>query len=211
MNNEKRGYIPEEIKEGKVDIVEDYIEQLDLSSEDLKKKILDIGSGGKTRFAKEVGERGLGSQIYSIDRNPHNQGNMNFVQGRAEHLPFKDGEFELVISNAAFPFFVILDPEINKQLQAGNTTPAENGIRQVLYEMLRVLQDNGDIKLGRVCRNNDIPHQKVLEVAFDKVLHELVENKIVTFEEKPKGPLLAYKDMTKKMADLYLIHLHKLK
>ncbi len=190
---------------------EDYLEQLDLLPEDLKKKILDIGSGSEASFAFGAKEKGLGNEIYSIDPRKGNLNSIKFVTGQAEFLPFKDKEFEIITSNAAFPFFVIKDKEINTQLLSGNTKPAENRIRQVLKEMLRVIGESGQIKLGRVTKNITIGPQRILEDIFEKVLKEFVLDKKISAEWIQKDPLMDNKDLTKKMADLYLVKINKLK
>jgi len=211
MNSEKQ-FKPPEAESGQEEqnVVKDYKEQLDLSPEDLKKKILDIGSGDGSGFGTKIREMGSGSQIYSLDPRPGTNDSVNFTTGQAEHLPFNDKEFELVVSNAAFPFFVLMDKEINRQLRSGNLEPAENRIRQDVNEMLRVINDKAEIRLGRVSKNIILPHQRVLEQCFEKVLNEFIQNKLVTVEWKQKEPLMDYQDTTKKLADLYLVILHKL-
>jgi len=210
LEHQHNNLSPEASEKKHHDTLEDYIEQLDLTEADLQKNILDVGSGRGASFSRKAKERGLGDKIYSIDPNSGNERSINFVRGQGEYLPFKDRAFELVVSNAAFPFFVIIDDEIKQQLMAGNMEPAENRIKQVLNDMLRVLGDNGEIRLGRVTKNIDVPSQRVLERCFEKVLAEFVEHKIISVEWKQKAPLIDYKDSAKKVADLYLVKIHKL-
>ncbi len=209
MNTEKRPYQYPEVNKEKLDIVDDYIQQLDLTHDDFQRKMLDVG-GGLGKFAKKSAERDLSSKIYSIDPRQPVEGVKNSIVGSAEKLPFKDGEFELVVSNAAFPFFVLMDKEIKEQLLAGNSNPAKKKVKEVLEEMLRVLQVKGYIKLGRVTRENTIPHQKILESIFDQILEEMINNKTISKEEIPKGNLMDYRDSNKVEAKLSLIKLQKI-
>lgn len=213
MNHEHARLLPEEVREKpkrERDIVKDYMEQLDLSSEDLTKTILDIGSGGGTSFSKNAKERGLGTRIYSIDPNPAREGNIKFAQGRVEWLPFRDSEFDLVVSNAAFPFFVIRDKEVDRELQKGNLVPAERKMKETINEMFRVLRDGGQVKLGRVSRMHANPSQRAFEPALDRVLADITQDNIAVVEETPKGLLLDHKDPKRVLARLSLIILHKL-
>ena len=118
----------------------EYLSHLGLESEDLSGKIiLDIGSGAKERFSKEAEK--YGAKVYSI--NPKlkswmarkelqdSEWQKRSIAARAQQLPFKDNQFDIITSLYAFPVWFI------KKDMAG-----------VLKEMIRVLRPSGKIYLA---------------------------------------------------------------
>ena len=98
---------PKEFKE----IVEDetdeevfrrYVENLDLSPEDFEGKTLDVGADA-AQFEKWAREHNVSQNIYSLEASPKEQKGTRIVKGLVEELPFRDEEFDLVISHFAIP------------------------------------------------------------------------------------------------------------
>ena len=115
----------------------EYIEDLKLTPEDFNKKILDIGSG-EGEFAAWAKEHGVSDNIYSLD-SFHSPGNSKKgVRGDAEKLPFKDESFDMVISHGSMPMLLHekKDPKM--------------ALRNTISEMLRVVKENGEIRLAPI-------------------------------------------------------------
>lgn len=142
-----------------------YISELNLSPEELKMSILDLG-GGDGNFASLVGDN-----VVVADLDAHNyvqHGNL-VVTAKAEELPFADSSFELVISTQALPFFYgiglrskedileVLENSRDPYSQAW-TAEAMNDTREsVIYktnkfldEALRVLKLGGKAKFAPI-------------------------------------------------------------
>ncbi|MDP2668367.1 MAG: methyltransferase domain-containing protein [bacterium] len=117
-------------------IFKEYLEDLKLTPEDLSKKILDVGSNDG-EFAQWAKEHGVSNNIYSIDKfnMPHSD---KGVVGEVSNLPFKDGEFDMVISHNAVPNLLYTEED------------GQKAHRESIGEMLRVLRSSGEIRLGGV-------------------------------------------------------------
>lgn len=100
------------------------------------KKVLDIGSGNST-FLAESKKRGINANIASvdIDANALRFSNKNSgVKARAELLPFKDEEFDLVVSTYSLPIWAD-SPEM---------------ARSALLEEVRVVKKGGKIYISPI-------------------------------------------------------------
>lgn len=140
-----------------------YVEYLDLSPEDLKKKTLDVGSNN-AQFAKWAKDQGINSEIYSLE-----PGNVEMVEtdksvrGSSDEIPYDDESFELVISNNAVP-------------QPGFFGDDKKSIKKSLEEMLRVLKKGGEMRLSPIRFDNfEFDWQKTGKEALDQVIQELVK------------------------------------
>ncbi len=171
-----------------------YCEDLELNSEDLKKKILDVGSGA-CQFAKFAEDSGISNQIYSINATPDSgepfgalpfQESKRSTVGKAEALPYKDESFDLVISEAALP---ILYCRIENDEQLRET------LEKFLTEMLRVAKADGEVRFGRVSSLSNgklMSDSKRLRITFDSVLEDIksrhnLEVKIKTADKDVGG------------------------
>lgn len=127
-----------------------YIVNLQLSREDLQKKILDVGSDWGY-FANEARQRGYGN-IFSVDIvHPHDRyivdtavelGANKLAVADALKLPFQDATFDVVVSLCSIPNIFIFD--------ARNRNEFRKLTIRALQEMLRVTKQGGEVRLGRV-------------------------------------------------------------
>lgn len=137
-----------------------YLDDLRLSREDLKGKILDVGSGNSALalFAKK---KNVSSEIYSIDPWSIPKEKTKFVIGAAEALPFKDNSFDLIISNCAIPNIFFAEKDGLKRMHDS------------LMDMMYALKPGGEIRLGNVLRGRLYPHQREFTAFFDQMLQQL--------------------------------------
>jgi|GEM_PF-4468095 len=117
--------------------VMNYLSNLRLLNYDFTgKKILDVGSG-HSRFAQVVDGiyRATGTQATALDKQVQPAGR-NSVKADATNMPFKDGEFDLVVSSWAYTYWHETKVGFN-----------------ALNEMIRVAKPAGEIRL-RVLRSS---------------------------------------------------------
>lgn len=112
--------------------------RLGLSWEELKgKRMLDIGAG-TAEFGATAREKGI--NVVSLDRfardskgtTPYQK--EGYVVGSADHLPFADESFDIVVSHASVPLFA---------------TDREEALR-FINEIKRVLKHGGECRFGPV-------------------------------------------------------------
>lgn len=156
---------PKNVDDKKLDeneeVFKDYVEDLDLSPEDFEGVILDVGSGGG-EFAKWAKDHQVSSDIYSLEPTDEIEGVPNGVKGLADELPFKDGSFDLVISHCAVPNVFVGEDEESIEKQ----------VRGSFDEFLRVIKDEGEIRLSNVLIGEVYENQKV----FAKIVGEVLED-----------------------------------
>lgn len=139
-----------------------YLRALGLSWRMLQgKEVLDLGAGNGL-FAQAAHRRGVA--ITALDKNPSSwkgEGNLcqrgiNYVQGQAEHLPFRDEAFDLIVAMGTFNFFI--PPEI-------------------LHEARRVVKPGGEFRFGtglvEVLDPNQERNSERLDALEEKELHGL--------------------------------------
>jgi len=143
--------------------IQEYMDRLDISEEDLKRwqNILDLGSGTEQEFAKGIKTINPKARVVSLDprqglaeeidlesyfpeekdarlrgrRNPEE----NTVAGLAQELPFKDGSFDAVLALHSVPQY-LKEPEINL----------------ALGEIVRVLKAGGEARIHPVLESKDL-------------------------------------------------------
>ena len=154
---------------------EEYLENLKLSPEDLKKKILDVGSSIGA-FAKVSKERGLSDNIYSIDFHfvPYETGKGALAD--VTQLPFPDKTFDLVISNCAIPN--VLSSRFDYKKEA-----VEKRVVSAFDECVRVAKDGGEVRLSPVFRGDHFEFYRILSDAVAKALRTIKEKYNVDIEE----------------------------
>jgi len=164
---------PDSDQTGETDeeIFQQYVRDFHLQPEDFGKKILDVGSGS-AQFAKWAREHAVSENIYSLDINPkHFSEKTNALVADAEHLPFADGTFDLVISSYSIPqtFMDVALPveEVREKVRRG------------LSEMLRVARE--EVKFGRIGAG-DHEVQKDFFALIKSVLQEFRDNGIAVTE-----------------------------
>jgi len=180
---------------------QEYFYDLQLNPEDFNKVILDVGAGD-AYFAKWAKDHNVSSNIYSLE--PVNKMAMKdkVILSTAEDIPMPNKYFDLIVSISAIPNIYLGDKNIKEKMTRG------------FYEMLRVLKDGGEIKLGHVLIGNKYESQKILTSSLEESLKELkgkfnIEiNKIRT----PQNDTYEYKnhEKTELLAESYLIIIKKL-
>jgi len=120
-------YVPEDQRDPSV-AFNRYVEDLGLSSEDLKGSVLDVGAGSGV-FAQYLREtlgnkNAYGAEIYLPKIKAE-----GMVVADGYKLPFEDNEFDLVISKDFLPMFV-----------------SDHGGYDVLNELIRVTKPDGTIR-----------------------------------------------------------------
>lgn len=174
---------------------QNYIKNLELTSEDFNKKILDIGAGNG-EFAKWAKDHNISSEIYSLDLREKPEKTENFVNASAEELPFKDNSFDLTISNCAIP----------------NVVDVEK-IEETLLESIRVTKPGGEIRLSRVLEGELYEPQRERKQETDLVFKKLEDKKLeIEKIRQPHGDIYEYeknKKTDKILAKAYLIKIKK--
>ena len=145
-----------------------HLDELKLTPEDLKKKILDVGAD--FGYFAEVAKRNGYDNIYSIDiEYPADMyhldadiglGAEKLAVADAFQLPFKDKTFDMAISFCAMPNI------------AGGENPIDyrNRVKKVCQEMLRVVKVNGEIRMARVVSWEDPTDKRERATQIKKVL-----------------------------------------
>lgn len=147
-----------------------YVDDLRLKPEDFEKIILDVGAGD-AGFAKWAKDNNISSQIYSLEPFQEMLEKENGLVGNAEKIPMPDKTFDLVLSNSAIPNIYLGEENI------------EEKVKKSFYEMLRVLKEDGEIRLARVLIGDKYDSQKVLGESIKKVFKELQEKNNIKIEK----------------------------
>lgn len=166
----------QQISESDEKVFQIYVEDLRLTPEDFKKRILDIGAGS-AQFAKWAKEHGVSSNIYSLEPYQDILEKEKSIRGFAEKLPFADKSFDLIISNSAIP---------NIYLTEGSADAVNKKVHDSFYEMLRTLKDEGEIRLARVLMGKEFESQKILSQALENTIKDLEKEGLKV--EKIKTP-----------------------
>jgi ubiquinone/menaquinone biosynthesis C-methylase UbiE len=178
-----------------------YFYDLELKPEDFNKIILDVGAG-EAQFAKYAKDHNIGSQIYSLEPFQEMLEKEKSLVGYAEEIPMPDESFDLIISNGAIPNIYLGEKDV------------EEKVKKSFSEMLRVLKNEGEIRLARVLVGNKYENQKILANITEEVLKKLEENNVeVKKIRTPINDSYEYENHTKKdlLAESFLIILKKLK
>jgi len=153
-------------------VFQEYVNDLKLTTEDLKKKILDVGSG-EGQFAKYLRELKINQEVYGLERSRKElSSSEKSVEGEATKLPFKNESFEMVISHESMPTLLYLSEDTKK------------AVKESISEMLRVLKKQGEIRLGPVAMWNKAEAENASALketieAFEQELDSLAsENKV---------------------------------
>lgn len=164
-----------------------YVKQLQLSPEDFKKKILDIGAGS-VQFAKWAKEQGISDNIFSLEPNPHKFTGKKpkTVGGEAEKIPFKDESFDLAISAHAIPTVLVL----NKEADNPETwVRFEKDFKQIIEEILRVTRTGGEIRIGPIAEGRVFKKNLLMKRIINQTLTSLISEGRITAEEIATGQL----------------------
>lgn len=128
--------IPEQQREQSASEI---LADLDLKLEDLRgKNVLDIGAGN-AKIAKAANKQG--AKVFSLEHDldfvrkefsDFSEKDANYVQAKADKMPFKDESFDLLISHGGPP----------------NISDNKNEIEAVVNEGHRVLRQGGEWRIG---------------------------------------------------------------
>lgn len=157
-----------------------YAADMDLSAEDLKKKILDVGSGSG-KFAKWTHEHDINSHIYSLEPIENLHEKSKGVRGMVEQMPFKNEEFDIVISNGAIPMIF-----------AGSQYSGmrEDKMREGIKEMLRVTKKGGEVRMWPIVNGEVHEWDREVRNSLNIILEELRNKERVIIEEIQKEDLV---------------------
>ena len=171
--NEKESLAASVEEAESLDLYKQYVTELKLSSEDMAKKILDVGADFG-HFAEVAKKKGY-NDVWSIDiEHPADRYDIDTDAGLgagkitvadAFQLPFKDKTFDLAVSFCAMPNVV----------KGLNPIDYSKEVKKVFQEMLRVVKIGGEARFGRVVSEfrRDDPLQRGVEIRkvlrwFDK-------------------------------------------
>jgi ubiquinone/menaquinone biosynthesis C-methylase UbiE len=180
MNEFSVGKPPEEMSEEEKDFRE-YVEDLNITSEDFKKVILDVGAG-EAHFAKWAKNHNISSEIYSLEPYGEMTVKDKALVASAEEIPLPDASIDLVFSNGAVPQVFIGEDD------------AEQKIRKSFSEMLRVLRDGGEIRLAHVGFGYKYENQRIFSDAVENLFKELQEKNNIQIERKHMFDSYEYED-----------------
>lgn len=162
---------------------ENYLSQLGLIEIDLKdKKILDVGAA-RCFFASHALKHGISDQIYSVEPGHDSYADReakkliwsgqikNEIEGKTVHalaqaLPFKDGSFNLLVSNAAMP---------GRDKEFAGGLSMEEDIEKSYDELVRVLKEGGEVRLVPFDPDEDDEHFGSWAKATKKKLQNLMQ------------------------------------
>ena len=123
--------------------IDEYVRDLGIRVEDIKGKVLDLGSSNGLAFARSAKEKGIDAQIVSFspafkDVSTRKNARMGqdaagrlMVAGMGEELPFSDNSFNTVLI-----------------LHVAQYLNDEERLRRFLFEAVRVLQPGGSAYIG---------------------------------------------------------------
>jgi NAD-dependent SIR2 family protein deacetylase/SAM-dependent methyltransferase len=148
-------------------VVRQYFNNLGLTKEMIAKKaqVLDIGAGMRDFAAFCIKEK-INDTIVSLEPNlddnlgvgiteavkihwgedVYNKIQNNTIRGVVEHLPFKDGSFEMIVDHAAMPGFNYSINEVEQM---------KKGIHVGFDEIIRVLRPGGEARLFPLADKSD--------------------------------------------------------
>jgi len=184
-----------------------YIEKLQLKDDDLSnKKILDVGSGSAW-FAKYAKDNGISSSVYSLEPVHSLTESSRGVRAVAEKMPFADKSFDLIVSMYAIP---IMHRPGYEEFQSNNFEAVFKNVFDSFSEMLRVLNNGGEIRIVPIMIYNDISEDnlrnsgKILNEAIDTALLKLSEKYEIETERirMPSEDLYRYDDQGTETKDL---------
>jgi ubiquinone/menaquinone biosynthesis C-methylase UbiE len=159
----------------------EYVSELKLSPEDLQKRILDVGSN-TANFASEAAKRGFKNivsvdKIHFNDRNGYEAdkpyGDGRLAVANALNLPFKNNEFDLVVSIYAIP----------------NGLESTEDMVKACLEMLRVTKTGGEVRLSGVhLRREPRPENDTGDLVALAIQDLMKQGVDVSIEDGPDGP-----------------------
>lgn len=184
-----------------------YQKRLQLSPEDLNKKILDVGSGSG-QFAREAKKRGF-EKVFSVDPAQYIMDNREkTVKAEAEKLPFKDSAFDLVLSLHSVP--IIFAPAGRVEYgKPRNWREFEQYVKGIIKEMLRVLKKGGEIRLCPIVSGRLRKIDALIRESMNRVMASLISEGAITAEESSVDEII-FSGQDKKDI-VYMIKIKKLK
>lgn len=145
---------------------QEYMTNLGLKPEDITGRVLDIGAG-EAFFAKYIEKHNLSKQVVSLDIQDNFEYKKGALKATAEQLPFKDGEFDIVISHASIPRALYLE------LARENAEELRKKLQAILEEMLRIIRPGGQIRFGPIAEGKSYKIFHDFKKILDAVLDDL--------------------------------------
>lgn len=181
----------------------EYFDDLNIKPEDFDKVILDVGAG-EAYFAKWAKDHNVSGEIYSLEPIQQMVIKEKTLNAYAESIPMPDQFFGLVVSNGAIPNIYLDNKDVKEK------------VTECFSEMLRVLKDDGEIRLARVLIGDKYESQKNLASGIKEVFKDLKEkyNIQITQTHTPEHDTFEYDENHNKkelLAESFLIVLQKLK
>lgn len=167
---------------------ERYAEDLFLDENALDgKKILDVGSNIPL-FRGYLEGKYPETKVISIDQEFNTSLD---VQALAEHLPFQDNSFDLVVAHSSLTGWSIYE-----------------NIEQILRELIRVLRPNGEIRIGPIMIDDDTDlgeKQRKTITKSKSIVNELKDSHVISSVEYLRIP----RTIGKKNVQVYCLVIKK--
>lgn len=168
---------------------ERYLRELGLTEQDLVgKTILDVGAGS-AGFAAAVEKRGIGAKVISVEDNPLRterppHTTSGYVRAEAQHLPFADNTFDMVVSVYALPHVASVGKtyrgtpvesvregvpayKVTKEDEARIKEETTEQTRRAVAECIRVVKEGGEVRFGGVPVK--VPEEELDKEGFPKL------------------------------------------
>jgi len=159
--------------------VQEQLDNLDLTIEDVTGKILDIGAG-EAQFARELKDIS-DADIVSVDDYKKENVVDDIIIADVRELPFEDNSFDRVVSHASIPNVFI--GMYSEEFSESSKEEIIKSIQKSFREILRVLKSGSSAVMAPIRIANNYNSEKALASSLEKVLDEIkTEGVSVSFD-----------------------------